>query len=146
MRMRSSASSGNDRSSSTRMAISIRSETMSAIRPAQCRGSSRMTSCSCSSNAAPLGSLPLSTSIAARPYQQRAIRRVSDAFEKKERRALLVLATGSGCLVWIWVGFLGVGRTERRAFLSACSTVGPCCAGIGWLVRWWRWLVDRRSG
>lgn len=44
----------------------------------------------------PLGSLPLSTSIAARPYQQRAIRRVSDAFEKKERHALLVMAAGSG--------------------------------------------------
>ena len=44
----------------------------------------------------PLGSLPLSTSIAERAYQQRAIRRVSDAFEKKERRALLVMATGSG--------------------------------------------------
>ena len=44
----------------------------------------------------PLGSLPLSTSIAERAYQQRAIRRVSDAFEKKERCALLVMATGSG--------------------------------------------------
>ena len=44
----------------------------------------------------PLGSLPLSATIAERAYQQRAIRRVSDAFEKKERRALLVMATGSG--------------------------------------------------
>jgi type I restriction enzyme R subunit len=44
----------------------------------------------------PLGSLPLDETIAERHYQQRAVRKVSEAFEQKERRALLVMATGSG--------------------------------------------------
>lgn len=43
-----------------------------------------------------LGSLPVSESIAGRHYQQRAVRKVGEAFEQKERRALLVMATGSG--------------------------------------------------
>ena len=44
----------------------------------------------------PLNSLPISEKIADRHYQQRAVRKVAEAFEKKERRALLVMATGSG--------------------------------------------------
>jgi type I restriction enzyme R subunit len=44
----------------------------------------------------PLGSLPISDAIVERHYQQRAVRKVSDAFEQKERKALLVMATGSG--------------------------------------------------
>lgn len=45
--------------------------------------------------------LPLSTAvvnadIAGRPYQLRAIKAVGDAFDRKEREALLVMATGSG--------------------------------------------------
>ena len=44
----------------------------------------------------PLASLPINESIVERYYQQRAIRRVAEAFEHKERRALLVMATGSG--------------------------------------------------
>ncbi|GAB3030964.1 DEAD/DEAH box helicase family protein [Parafrigoribacterium mesophilum] len=44
----------------------------------------------------PLGSLAISESIADRHYQQRAVRKIGEAFEKKERRALLVMATGSG--------------------------------------------------
>lgn len=43
-----------------------------------------------------LASLPVSESIAGRHYQQRAVRKVAEAFENKERRALLVMATGSG--------------------------------------------------
>jgi type I restriction enzyme R subunit len=46
--------------------------------------------------AKPLGSLLVSDSIIDRHYQQRAVRKVAEAFEKKERRALLVMATGSG--------------------------------------------------
>ncbi|MBB5632199.1 type I restriction enzyme R subunit [Cryobacterium mesophilum] len=44
----------------------------------------------------PLASLPISTAIIDRTYQQRAVRNVAEAFEQKERRALLVMATGSG--------------------------------------------------
>jgi type I restriction enzyme R subunit len=43
-----------------------------------------------------LASLTVSESIAGRHYQQRAVRKVAEAFENKERRALLVMATGSG--------------------------------------------------
>jgi type I restriction enzyme R subunit len=44
----------------------------------------------------PLASLPISETIIERYYQQRAVRRVAEAFEQHERRALLVMATGSG--------------------------------------------------
>ena len=47
-------------------------------------------------NRKPLADLPVSTTIAGRAYQQRAVRKVAEAFEQKERRALLVMATGSG--------------------------------------------------
>jgi type I restriction enzyme R subunit len=43
-----------------------------------------------------LATLPVSETIAGRHYQQRAIRKVAEAFEQKERTALLVMATGSG--------------------------------------------------
>jgi type I restriction enzyme R subunit len=43
-----------------------------------------------------LATLPLSSTIAERHYQQRAVRKVAEAFEQKERKALLVMATGSG--------------------------------------------------
>lgn len=38
----------------------------------------------------------MNTDIAGRPYQVRAIKAVSDAFDRKQREALLVMATGSG--------------------------------------------------
>jgi type I restriction enzyme R subunit len=45
----------------------------------------------------PLGKAEVNTQIADRYYQERAIRRVCEAFEKDhERRALLVMATGAG--------------------------------------------------
>lgn len=44
-----------------------------------------------------LSATPITESIAGRPYQQRAIRAVGDAFENdRKRRALAVMATGSG--------------------------------------------------
>ncbi len=43
-----------------------------------------------------LAALPINEQIAGRYYQQRAVRKVAEAFEQKERRALLVMATGSG--------------------------------------------------
>lgn len=44
----------------------------------------------------PLDQVGIDTDIAGRHYQQRAIRAVDDAFGKKQREALLVMATGSG--------------------------------------------------
>lgn len=44
----------------------------------------------------PLSSTQANTDIAGRPYQVRAIKAVGDAFDRKQREALLVMATGSG--------------------------------------------------
>lgn len=44
----------------------------------------------------PLSTARVNTDIAGRPYQVRAIKAVDDAFDKKQREALLVMATGSG--------------------------------------------------
>lgn len=44
----------------------------------------------------PLSAAGINTDIAGRAYQTRAIRAVDDAFDRKQREALLVLATGSG--------------------------------------------------
>jgi type I restriction enzyme, R subunit len=43
-----------------------------------------------------LAGLSINGSIAGRHYQQRAVRKVAESFEEKERKALLVMATGSG--------------------------------------------------
>ena len=44
----------------------------------------------------PLTQEPISQEIAGRPYQQRAIRSIGEAFEARRRAALLVMATGTG--------------------------------------------------
>ncbi len=44
----------------------------------------------------PLAKMPISTTIIERAYQTRAVRKIAEAFEQKERRTLLVMATGSG--------------------------------------------------
>ncbi|WP_182376738.1 DEAD/DEAH box helicase family protein [Nocardioides sp. WS12] len=44
----------------------------------------------------PLVTVGIDTDIAGRHYQQRAIRAIDEAFTKKQREALLVMATGSG--------------------------------------------------
>lgn len=44
----------------------------------------------------PLATAEVDTSIAGRPYQVRAIKAVADAFDRRQREALLVMATGSG--------------------------------------------------
>jgi len=44
----------------------------------------------------PLSTQPVNTDIAGRPYQLRAIKAVGDAFDRMQREALLVMATGSG--------------------------------------------------
>ncbi len=44
-----------------------------------------------------LGSLEVNAQIAGRPYQLRAIRRIGESFERdKQRKALVVMATGAG--------------------------------------------------
>src|SRR6266550_1316135 len=47
-------------------------------------------------NQLPLESTPISTAIVDRTYQHEAIRRVAEAFAANKRRALLVMATGTG--------------------------------------------------
>lgn len=47
-------------------------------------------------NGTPLPSASINTSIVERSYQHEAIRRVTEAFANKKRRALLVMATGTG--------------------------------------------------
>jgi len=47
-------------------------------------------------NGQPLPSVPINTKIVDRPYQHEAIRRVAEAFAANKRRALLVMATGTG--------------------------------------------------
>jgi type I restriction enzyme, R subunit len=47
-------------------------------------------------NQLPLETVLVITAIVDRPYQQEAIRRVAEAFAAKKRRALLVMATGTG--------------------------------------------------
>src|SRR5664279_3047567 len=44
----------------------------------------------------PLSGAHVNTDIAGRPYQVRAIKAVGDVFDRKQRQALLVMATGSG--------------------------------------------------
>lgn len=44
----------------------------------------------------PLAAAPLDEEIAGRPYQMRAIKAIGAEFDKKQREALLVMATGSG--------------------------------------------------
>ncbi len=44
----------------------------------------------------PLAGTPINTAIVDRPYQHEAIRRVAEAFTAGKRRALLVMATGTG--------------------------------------------------
>lgn len=47
-------------------------------------------------NKIPLNLVPINTLIAGRSYQQEAIRRVCETFDEGQRRALLIMATGTG--------------------------------------------------
>ncbi|MBI4790897.1 MAG: DEAD/DEAH box helicase family protein [Chloroflexi bacterium] len=47
-------------------------------------------------NKTPLGQAPINNEITDRAYQHEAIRRISEAFDAGKRRALLVMATGTG--------------------------------------------------
>lgn len=73
-------------------------------------------------NARPLSQVDVDTSIAGRHYQQRAIRRVGEAFVKhSQRRALLVMATGSGktrTVVALIDQLMRANRVKRVLFLA----------------------------
>ena len=47
-------------------------------------------------NQTPLDDVPIHTAITDRAYQQEAVRRVCEAFERGKRKALIVMATGTG--------------------------------------------------
>ena len=74
------------------------------------------------SNARPLSQVDVDTSIAGRHYQQRAIRRVGETFIKHaQRRALLVMATGSGktrTVVALIDQLMRANRVKRVLFLA----------------------------
>jgi type I restriction enzyme R subunit len=70
----------------------------------------------------PLAQSPVDGKIAGRPYQLEAIRRIGEAFEvKKKRRALLVMATGTGktrTTVALIDLFLRTNQARRVLFLA----------------------------
>ncbi|KQO11812.1 restriction endonuclease subunit R [Agreia sp. Leaf244] len=71
--------------------------------------------------AKPLASLAINDGIADRYYQQGAVRRVAEVFDKKERRALLVMATGSGktrTVIALTDLLLRANRAKRILFLA----------------------------
>lgn len=68
-----------------------------------------------------LGLVPLNAKIAGRPYQQEAIRRLAEVFEAGKRRALLVMATGTGktrTTVGLVDLFLRANQARRVLFLA----------------------------
>lgn len=73
-------------------------------------------------NARPLSKVDVDTAIVNRHYQQRAIRRVGEAFVKHaQRRALLVMATGSGktrTVVALIDQLMRANRVKRVLFLA----------------------------
>ena len=73
-------------------------------------------------NVRPLAKVDLDPDIAGRYYQQRAIRRVGEAFEKHvQRKALLVMATGSGktrTVIALIDQLMRANRVKRVLFLA----------------------------
>lgn len=68
-----------------------------------------------------LATAPIERSITDRPYQIEAIRRVGEHFDAKHRRALLVMATGTGktrTAISLVSMFLGRGWAKRVLFLA----------------------------
>lgn len=69
----------------------------------------------------PLSSVPVNAAIAGRHYQLRAIRAIDDALEAKRRRALLVMATGSGktrTIIGLVDQLMKAGWVKRVLFLA----------------------------
>ena len=68
-----------------------------------------------------LADVTINTAIAERPYQQRAIRNVDEAFEAQRRKALLVMATGAGktrAVIALVDQLLRAGWVKRVLFLA----------------------------
>ncbi len=74
------------------------------------------------SSSRPLGEVGISTTIVERHYQQRAIRRVGEAFDQdRQRKALLVMATGSGktrTVIALLDVMMRAGWVKRALFLA----------------------------
>ncbi len=69
----------------------------------------------------PLADRPVSDTIVERHYQHRALRRVGEEFTKKRRRALLVMATGSGktrTVIALVEQLMKAGWVKRVLFLA----------------------------
>ena len=69
----------------------------------------------------PLAGTPINTAIVDRPYQHEAIRRVAEAFTAGKRRALLVMATGTGktrTVMGLIDLFLGSSWAQKVLFLA----------------------------
>ncbi len=69
----------------------------------------------------PLSGQRVSTDIAGRPYQVRAIKAVGDAFDRRQREALLVMATGSGktrTVIGLVDQLMKAGWVKRVLFLA----------------------------
>jgi type I restriction enzyme R subunit len=72
-------------------------------------------------NGQPLPSVPINTKIVDRPYQHEAIRRVAEAFAANKRRALLVMATGTGktrTTMALFDLFLRANQAQNMLFLA----------------------------
>lgn len=67
----------------------------------------------------PLTTAPVNTDIAGRPYQVRAIKAVGDAFDRKQREALLVMATGAGKTRTV----IALGRPAAKSQLGQAGAV-----------------------
>ena len=68
-----------------------------------------------------LATEPVNTDIAGRAYQQRAIKAIGEAFDGKERRALLAMATGSGktrTVIALAEQLMKAGWVKRVLFLA----------------------------
>ncbi|MDO5535164.1 MAG: DEAD/DEAH box helicase family protein, partial [Propionibacteriaceae bacterium] len=69
----------------------------------------------------PLASVPVNANIAGRHYQLRAVRAIDDALEARRRRALLVMATGSGktrTIIALVDQLMKAGWVKRVLFLA----------------------------
>ena len=69
----------------------------------------------------PLAGRPINDHIVERPYQHRAIRSVGEAFDAKQRAALLVMATGSGktrTVIALIEQLMKAGWVKRALFLA----------------------------
>ncbi|RQM31951.1 DEAD/DEAH box helicase family protein [Rhodococcus ruber] len=68
-----------------------------------------------------LSAAPVNTEVAGRPYQVRAIKAIGDVFDRKQREALLVMATGSGktrTVIALVDQLMKVGWVKRTLFLA----------------------------